>query len=520
MYTLLRYQKFLYFAKRWFFLLFLALVTCSHPAPQKANRLRLSFNTQPTTLDPRKCADFVSSTLVCMTYEGLTRCLPAGEVEPALADKVEISSDQLVYTFHLRKAFWSDGQPITAYDFEKSWKEVLEPPSASAFLFYPIKNVEKCVSGAVSVNEVGIYALNQDTLRVVLEYPTPYFYNLTAFPSFLAAPAHAHPEEASVVSGPYLYAKAPKISDILLVKNPFYWNSNAISIDEIEISIVPDESTALEMFENGELDWLGGPLCPLPPDAVEKLKNQLIFVPNAATTFITFNTQEPPFNNLKMRKAFSCAIDREEIVKKITQTGQMAATSILPPTFSKQRFLLSDLEQAKGLFREALEEMHITPQTLNALVLYYRPTQMEKRLAQTIQRQWEEAFGISIQLAQLDHKSHTHRLQTRDYHISLASWIAQFDDPISLLSRFKDSQNLKNYPGWEDNFYTRLLTLSNTSDNRKEILAQAELLFKEAMPLSPIYHWNSPAICSPRIAFIATTPCGGVLFERFRLNAQ
>ena len=111
MYTLLRYQKFLYFAKRWFFLLFLALVTCSHPAPQKANRLRLSFNTQPTTLDPRKCADFVSSTLVCMTYEGLTRCLPAGEVEPALADKVEISSDQLVYTFHLRKAFWSDGQP-------------------------------------------------------------------------------------------------------------------------------------------------------------------------------------------------------------------------------------------------------------------------------------------------------------------------------------------------------------------------------------------------------------------------
>lgn len=513
-----RYQKFPYLIKLalLFFGLSLLFVSCSKSKSTPSSTLKLSFNTWPSTLDPRRCADFVSSTLVCMTYDGLTRCLPGGDVELALAKKIEVSSDLLVYTFHLREAFWSDGQPITAYDFEASWKEILNPPKPCAFLFYPIKNAEKCAKKEVTIDEVGILALDEKTLRVELENPTPYFKNLTAFPSFLCAPSHS--SGSQVLSGPFLYQRISENHEIVLKKNPFYWNRKNVFLDQVHIAIVPDESTALEMFENGDLDWLGGPLCPLPPDAIDKLKSQLIFVPNAASTICTFNTQEFPFNNLNLRLAFALSINRDEIVEKVTGAGQVPAKSMLPPAFSKEEYKLTDLERAKEYFKMGLEELSIQPKQLESLILYYRPTQIEKRLAQTLQRDWFKAFGIQINLVQLDYKSHTHRLQTRSYQLALASWIAQFDDPLSILSRFKDSSHLKNYPGWEDGFYSHLLNLANTSPNREEVLAQAEKIFEENMPLCPIYHWSSPAICSSKVESIATTPCGGVLFERFKLK--
>lgn len=488
-------------------------MACSSPLPKQPQTLRISFNTQPNTLDPRKAGDFTSSTLICMVYDGLARCLPGGDVEPALAERVEISRDRKVYLFHLRKAYWSDGKPITAYDFERSWKGIFREASPCAYLFYPIKNGEKCAKGEASVEEVGVRALNGKTLRVELERPTPYFYSLTAFPSFLPTA-----EDPNVFSGPFRIEKMVRNSEIALVKNRTYWNQSQIFLDEVHISIVPDEMTALQMFERGELDWLGGPLSPLPPDPLGHFQDQLQFVPSAATTLITFNTQTFPFHNVHLRKAFSSAIDRSEIVEKVAISGQIAATSLLPPSLSSQEphFPQKSAEEARSHFQKALDELEIDPSQL-ALTLYFKPNQIEKRLAQTLQRQWAEVLGVTVQLAQLDLKSHAQRLQARDYQIALASWIAQFDDPISILERFKDKANLKNYAGWENSEYGQILAEAAGSTQRLELLKKAEALLADQAPLAPIYHWRSPALCSPRISATAATPCGGVLFERFRL---
>ncbi len=500
---------------RWFF--FLLLAACSASYAPRQNRLRISFNTEPTTLDPRKAGDFVSSTLICMTYEGLTRALPGGAIEPAVAEQMEISPDQTVYTFHLRRSVWSDRTPITAYDFERSWKEALSSPILCTYLFYPIKNAERCAKGEVSPDKVGIRALDSRTLCIELEHPTPYFYSLTAFPTFFPTPPRE--EHPPICNGPFCIQSMTNYSEIVLAKNPTFWNRDEIFLDEIHISIVPDETTALQMFEQGDLDWIGGPFSPLPPDALEKLKDRIIFIPNAATTLCTFNTQTFPFSNLHLRKAFSYAIDRGEIVEQLTQGGQIFPTSFLPPSLTTYRSVsFSDPAAARRHFEQALEEMQIPPHQLESLVLYYKPTQMEKRLAQTLQRQWKEVLGITIGLSQLDFKSHAYRLQNRDYQISLTSWIAQFNDPISILERFKDKAHLKNYPGWEDPDYTLLVNKANCSDQRLELLHAAEALLIDQMPLTPIYHWSSPALCSPRIQATATTPCGGVLFERFRLS--
>jgi oligopeptide transport system substrate-binding protein len=188
---------------------------------------------------------------------------------------------------------------------------------------------------------------------------------------------------------------------------------------------------------------------------------------------------------------------------------------MLPPTLTSQSICLFDAEKARFHFQCALEELAMKPNQLEKLVLYHK----EKPIAQALQRQWKKVLGVEIQLAQLDPKSHASRLQNKDYQIGLALWIAQFDDPISILDRFKDKNQLKNYPGWEDGKYARLLSEANRSDQRKQVLLEAEQIFAEHLPLTPIYHWRSPALCGPRIQAMGTTPSGGVLFERFRLSS-
>jgi oligopeptide transport system substrate-binding protein len=487
---------------RWMFLIFLWMASCS--TADRSDTLRISLHSEPLTLDPVQAGDFISSTLICMIYDGLTRCSPDGSIEPAIASSYEVSEDKTVYLFHLRDAYWSDLTRVTAFDFENSWKRALSLPSPSAPLFYPIKNGEKCIKGEASLEEVGIKALNNNTLQVTLEKPTPYFYSLTAFPTFLPF------KKEGIYNGPFQIKKQLQCSEILLSKNPTYWNCEHIALDKIHISIIPDEMTALQMFERGELDWIGGPLSPLPIDAMESLQNTLSYVPSVASTFCTFNTTSAPFQNPHLRQAFSYAINREKIVSQIGFTGQTPAQSILPPALSSQKIDLFNLEKAKELFSQALLEMQLD--ALEPLTLYYRSGQTEKILAQLLKQQWEKAFGIKIELVQLDIKTHTAKLQAKDYQIALSLWIAQFFDPVSLLDRFKNRENLKNYAGWQDETYLSFL--------KEEKYVEAENRLYEELPIAPIYHWNFPALQGPRLEATAVSPCGGILFERFTLRTS
>jgi oligopeptide transport system substrate-binding protein len=518
-------------------LLFLCLA-CSRPSTDPArSTLRIAFSNHPATIDPRKSGDFASSTLICLLFEGLMRCKSGAEVEPGLAERVDISPDQRTYVFHLRKADWSDGHPVTAFDFEKSWKTILQPgfPSLCAYLLYPIKNAENCAKGRVGIEEVEIRALDERRLRVELERPTPYFLSLTAFPLFLPVPSHVeenssdwdrNPSSALVVNGPFCVEKIAPNTEIALKKNGSFWNREQIKLERIQINIVSDESTALQMFERGQLDCIGGPLSPIPNDAIQALAEsaQLRFLPMAASTFCVFNTETFPFSSKFLRKAFSSAIDREQIVREIAQEGQIPAERPLPPSLiGAERVPLVETseEQSKIYFAKALEELSIDRSELKELTLFYRPNQTEKRLAQTLQRRWLEVFGVEIRLEQIDPKTHLQRLHERNFQISLASWIAQYSDPVNILERFKDRSHAKNYAGWEDESY--ILRLENASvernpQKRMEILAAAEEILSEASILAPMYHWTAAALFHTRVKDFATTSSGGVLFERCSLN--
>jgi ABC-type oligopeptide transport system substrate-binding subunit len=425
----------------------LLFTSCSEKPPEE-KELRIAFHARPAAKDPRFAADLISTTLVGLLYDGLYREGGEGLVE-------EETMNGLTVTYKLKTP--------TARLFVESW----ENPLFNQHLFSPIESTS---------------ALDDCTLQITLKKETPHLRTLLAFPSFFASP------------GPFILTHEDA-SALILKKNPHYWNASAIEIDQITIYIIPDETTALSLFEQGKLDWIGTQLSPLPSDA--KITKT---IPTLASTFCTFNTTKGPFNDRDVRLALSYAIDREKIVEHVA-LHQTAAESMLPPQISSATRVLYNPELARRLLQN---------KELPEITLLYKPGTLEKSLATALAAEWKEVLGLDVRIVPLEAKILIQKLQEKDYQMALTFWIAQFDDPISILDRFTDPSYLKNYPGFDDPLYNEAII---TRDYKT-----AEERFLDEMPLTPLYHWRSPVLEGPRIAHTQETPSGGILFERFDMK--
>jgi len=295
----------------------------------QSNVVNISFKYSPLTTDPRKETDAVTLVMSHMLYEGLYSLQPDGKPIPALAEHVEISTDQKEYTFYLRESMWSDASPLTAHHFEAAWKKSLSPSfnSNSSYLLFPIKNAEEAKMGKCSIDEVGVKAIDHQTLIVRLKQPTPYFLELTASPPYFPVPNNGdevpspNKKTNHLTNGPFSLVLWKDEDKVITAKNPYYWNKNNVKIDGIHISIISDERTALGLFDQGSLDYVGGFTSPLPVDALPTLKksNCLHKTPDIGTTFSVFNLNKFPFNNLNIRKAFEEAIDKQSIIDNVYQ---------------------------------------------------------------------------------------------------------------------------------------------------------------------------------------------------------
>ena len=494
------------------FTLSLALLTgCKKRiAPYEENRQvnRLNLHTEPPTLDARKATDTSSIGIISMCFEGLMKRGKNGTIIPAVAHRVETSQDNRVYTFHLRDAKWWDGTEITAYDYESTWKSILDPtfPSGFANDLYIRKNGWAVKNGELPSSARGVSSIDRKTLRVELEYPIPYFLDLVASHSFFSVPSHIAAlnskwaDEAGpqfVGNGAYMLKKWKHHNCIVLEKNPLYWDSEVVTLNQIELTIIEDSNTELNMFESGELDWAGYPLSTLPTDAIQALENdqRLNRYPLSGTYYYIFNVQEFPFDNVKMRKAFSLAINRKSIIENITQSDQTPATSFIPPTIWKveAHFKDHDLEEARRLFDEALEEMGHTKATLPKITLTYNTSEAHHKIAQAIQEQWFRAFGIRIGLANVEWKVFLDELSHRQFQIARMGGIAGFNDPMTFFDRYKYPDSSNNYSGWSNTEFTDLIELAERTpdvEKRKSLLRKAEAAFMAEMPIAPIYYYQ------------------------------
>ncbi len=504
---------------------------------KKSQILRLNFPYDVSTLDPRKNSDYINSTAHFMLFEGLTRMTPASTHEHALAKAIDLSNNKKVYTFHLKETFWSDGTPVTAYDFLYAWKTLLDPsfPAPNAHLFYPIKNAEKVKKGLLPLEELGVKAIAPFTLEVTLELPTPYFLDLTSFCPFFPIPSHIalkNPNWADTLSplyvtnGPFLLKKWLFHNEYHFVKNPSYWDAASVHLDQIEIMVIDNEITALGLFEKNKLDFYGA-YSSIPADWVPKLEreNKLIRQPFGATTFLTFNLAVPPFQNKNIRKALSLAINRQALVDNITQCGEKVATGAIPPLLkplSERKFFNdNDLDLAMKHLQLGLNELGIAKNDLQSITLSYPNNVNSRRLSQAIQQQWKSVLDISVKLEESEFKVSREKLIHKDYQVAFSSWLVQYNDQMNILDRFKSKTNHYNYPGFENAKYIDLLNQSAYADSPEErflILEQAEELITEETPFTPLYHWNCVYLKQDRLHGLYISPIGSIHLNYITLD--
>ncbi|TGV08088.1 peptide ABC transporter substrate-binding protein, partial [Mesorhizobium sp. M00.F.Ca.ET.186.01.1.1] len=298
--------------------------------------LRWSINSEPPSMDPGIAVDADSFDMIYAAFEGLTSYDLNGQLTNATAESFTNTPDYMNYTFKIRKdAKWSNGDPVTAHDFVYAIKRNLDPKTASeyAYQLYYIKGGEEYNTGKGKADDVGVKAVDDYTVEFNLKSPTPFFRELTFFPTLF--PLHQKTVESSpnwaaeaktiVGNGPFIMDTWEHKSKIVFTKNPNYWDKANVKLDRLEISMIEDNNTAFSMFENGDIDWGGYPASTLPTDAIPALKEQgkITTQPIAGTYWYKFNVEKPPFDNVKIRKAFAYAVNRQALIDNILQTGQI-----------------------------------------------------------------------------------------------------------------------------------------------------------------------------------------------------
>lgn len=472
--------------------------------------LNLDIKTEPPSLDPRQATDTTSFTVLNQVFEGLTRIGKDGKPHLATAKSIKRSDDGLTYTITIRDdAKWSNGDPVVSKDFTEAWKWVQNPENAAKYasIMYIIKNAKAINSGKMSPDKLGVEIINKKKFKVHLEHPASYFKQLLAHQTFFPVNhtiAKKHPKwytdagKYYVGNGPFKLKKWEHKDIIVLVPNEYYWDKESVHLDKVKMVMVKEPTTALQMYKNGKLDWIGTPTVSIPLSAIPsmKKKGKLNIQPQSAIYYYAFNVKKKPFNNAKIRKAFSLAIDRKAIVNQITKGGQIPATALVPPSIWPENkkngyFPGYDVEKAKKLLKQGMKELGIDK--LPPITISYNTSKSHKAIAVAIQQMWKQAFGIKVQLDNAEWKVYLQNLSQGNFQVGRMGWVADFDDPINFLNLFKYLGG-NNKTNWHSDKYAQLLTKSDNTTSakkRKELLKKAEKLFMQARPIAPIYFYSS-----------------------------
>jgi oligopeptide transport system substrate-binding protein len=494
--------------------LFALLVGCQNQNSRSLEQIeesrqvvRISIDKDPSSLDPRASRDLPTATLLHMLYEGLMRADYDGNIIPALAREFTLSKDHKTYTFKLRPSRWSNGDPLTAHHFVETWRSLLDPqfPAPNAYQFYMIKGAKEAKLGKIPLAEVAIKALDDETLVVELEEPTPYFLELVAAHFFY--PVHPQSKSDALISnGPFKLQQWARQDALTFVKNNQFWDASEVRLQKIVVNVL-DEKTALALFENRELSWAGSPMSTLPQDAIDPLKHRrrLHILPAAGTHWCRYNTLKSPFQNKEMRRAFALALDRHAIVTHVTQGNQQPAMAIVPPAMGlphKAYFEDHDSPRAWQSFQQALEELKLSKDDLPEIVLHYASSDRNQKVAQAIQQQWVKGLGITVRLQSEESQVFLDRLKRGDYQMGLGGWYADVRDPVNFLDLFRSKSNATNQTNWEQPRFIELLAqAANEMDKQKrfDLLDQAQAFLMGEMPVAPLYFGSFNYVKSERL---------------------
>lgn len=460
---------------------------------------RYAVNTLPTTLDPTKGQGIGDNEIQHAVTEGLTRNT-AGDVKPGIAESWDESEDGLTYTFHLRKdAKWSDGEPITAADFEYSWKRLVNPETASPYAFIGdcLKNGQAIEQGKMDVEELGVKAVDDTTLEVTLEHPTSYFLSLIGSSGQFAplrqdivekyGTDFAATSEKNVYSGPFVMTSSED-NVWTFAKNDNYWDKDSINLDKCELNYVENTDTQLSMYEAGDLDYVQ-----VPTAYVSDYKDKAEVFANGNVDFCYINSKSdnPVLGNKNFRLALNYALNRNDYNKLANADTYTAFNGLVFPglqakgtTYGEAYDLNSysypldgDQDKATEYLNAAMQELGIANASDITVEVVTTDADSSKRIVETLQEQWQNALGINVKIRQVTYADIYGKVfPEHDYEIGYGGWGSDYDDPYSYLELFKGDSSY-NYSQYENPEVDQLLTASQDepdTDKRMDELNQVE----------------------------------------------
>ncbi|SFI54320.1 oligopeptide transport system substrate-binding protein [Paenibacillus sp. UNC496MF] len=521
------------------------LAACGKSGSGSGETFRMNLTSEPPSLDVSQAQDQVSFTVLTGLYEGLTRADADGNIVPGVAEKWDVSADGKKYTFHLRdNAKWSNGDPVTAQDFEYSWKRTLDPklnpPAPYAYQLYYIKNGQNYNIATdnpdhiTDPSQVGVKALDDRTLEVDLENPTPYFLNIAAFFTAYPVKKDANFAEADgyISNGPFKMKSWKHGDSIELVPNENYWDKDSIKLKSVKFSMVKDPNTELNMYKTGQLDWAGKPTGAIPPEQLDKYRQEnskeLSIKGIASTYYYNFNNTKKPFDNVKVRQALSMAINRQDLVDKVTKAGEVPAYGFVSTGIHgvngeyrsevKDDYFKEDVAKAKELLAEGLKEEGMT--SMPAFTLSFNEG-LHKTVAEAIANMWKENLGIDAKLELQEWKVFLKNRQSLNYDIARAGWGADYNDPMTFIDMFT-SKGGNNDIGFKNPEYDALVKEAYaTADQQKRVdaMAKAEkILIGDNQAIMPLYYYSSAQLIKPYVKNYVIDFSGNVDYTRISIE--
>lgn len=505
----------------------------------RTHTLLVGNQNEPASLDPHVVDAYTDQIILAALFEGLTVLdEKTSQALPGVAEKWEVSPDGLTYTFHLRAdARWSNGDPVTAGDFAFSFQRLLTPSFGAtySYMLWPIKNAERFNKGTVKeFSVVGVEAVDDRTLRLRLEHPTPYLPALATHATWLPVPRatiekfgklddRANPwiRPGHLVSnGAFMLAEWTPNARLVVAKNPRYWDAAHTKLERV--IFFPTEKSDIE-----DLNFRAGQVhltYDVPKSKMATYRAQspspLRIDPLLNITYLNFNVTKAPFTDARVRRALALAIDREPIARNVLNGSHLPAPTMVPPDcggYAPRAKDTTDYAEARRLLAAA---GFPGGKNFPAIPVQVLNDEAQPKMMEAIQAMWQRELGIRITIEPYEQKTWLQNQQSMTHTLALLGWTADFADPITFLDIYRTGGG-QNWTGWGSKAYDALLDQSTaTADPQKrfEILQNAEALLLEDAPVAPVAYRARTYLIHPAVKNWEPAPLGIHRFQRVELR--
>ena len=519
----------------------LALLLFAVAAASAEAKITFQMSGEPESMDPT-INDYSSGSYALQSlFRGLYKYAEDGALVPAMAESYEVSEDGTVYTFKLKEGLkWSDGSPLTAHDFEYSWKRVLDPAvgSETAYTLYGIiKNGKECfVDQTVAVDDLPIKALDDTTLQVELLAPASYFVSLTASTAFMPVKREIietvgedwETDPATFVcNGPFMPVEFVPDVSYTFVKNPNYYNADEVKIDEIQYVFLNAAETAKLAFDNGEIDIATS----VNTDAMTAYTGteNLMVTPRIGYRYYEFNCAKEPFNDIRVRQALTLALNREILVNAIIQDPTRpllygwvpyGIKDVLDPTMdwrdAQGNAFTEDIEAAQALLADA---GFPNGEGFPTFSIKYTPSTELENVAQAMAQMWKQALNIDCEVIAVESgvywADETGTRDSGDFEIAYMGYTLDYAEPSAAFAILENAEgNAKTR--WDCPEYLELMNQIRTNipdETREALYQQAEAMLAKECPVIPIYSYNDTALVASRVQGFIRNSNGHPNFE-------